>query len=82
MVDGLTIKTAKSLLGYKRSKAITYIMEALYVNDRFFYNRLKGLENTTAVLAKATVNVLQSWGLEEMAVMNIWVSLKRPFRIL
>ena len=36
MLGILTTKTANSWLDYKRSKAMTHIMKALYKNDKFF----------------------------------------------
>ena len=47
-------------LGYKRSKIVTYAIEALCKNDWFFHNRLKVLENRTLALAKAMFNDLQA----------------------
>ena len=39
---------------------MTHAMEVLYKNDKCFHNRLKMLENTTAVLMKVTFNDLQA----------------------
>ena len=39
---------------------MTYAIEALYKTDKLFPSRLNALENTTAVLAKATFIYLQS----------------------
>ena len=39
---------------------MTYTIEALHKNNRFFYSRLKVLENTRAALAKVTFSELQA----------------------
>ena len=54
MLGRLTIKAANTWLGYKRTKAMTYSVEAPYRNNKHFHNGLNSLENRTAVLAKAT----------------------------
>ena len=81
MLYRLTIRSADSCVGDKRLKAMTYAIKALYKNDnRFFYNRIKVLENTMAVLAKATFNNLQAlqtrinWQDDDLAILdkNLW----------
>ena len=42
------------MIRYRRSKAMTYAMKALYKNNRLFHNILKEQENTVAVLTKET----------------------------
>ena len=54
MLGRLTMKAVNSRLGYTKSKAMAYVMEALYINDKLLYNRFKVLGSTTAVFMKAT----------------------------
>ena len=44
----------------QKTKAMTHTMEALCKNDNLIHNKLKVLKNTTAVIATATFNDLQS----------------------
>ena len=44
----------------QKSKAMTQVMDALYKGDTLFHERLKVLENTSAVLARETISDLQA----------------------
>ena len=60
MLDRLTIKKANSWLGYKTSKAVSHLLEALYKTDKLFHDRLKDVESIIAVLAKVIFNDLKA----------------------
>ena len=55
----LSIKDVDSCLDYESLNSMTCVMETLMEIIDFSYGRLKVLENTTVVLAKATFNELQ-----------------------
>ena len=54
------IKSANIRLGYGISKAMTHTREAHYKSDILFHKRLKVLENTITLLAKAILNDLKA----------------------
>ena len=60
LLGGIIIQAANSWLGYKRSKAMTHAVEALYKNDKLSNNRLKILDTTTEIVTKRTSNYLQA----------------------
>ena len=60
MLDGLAIKATNTWLGYKKSKAMTYAMPALFKNNKHFLGKLRYSKNTTAVLTKVIFNDLQA----------------------
>ena len=52
MLGELTIKATNLCVGCKNLKIKNYAVEALYKSEELFHNKLKTLENVTAVLVK------------------------------
>ena len=61
MLGRMNIKAMNSWLGYKRSKAMTHIMELLWKNGKLFQNRFKVIEDMTAIMMKLLSKIYSHW---------------------